>query len=248
MEGVKEHYERLLARHYSWMFGGSFEEKVSEQRTILEDALHCAGIRSLSGLALDLGCGPGYQSMALAQLGFSPVIAIDTSATLLDELRSHAQRLSIQTVEDDVLHLDRYVAECSANVLVCMGDTITHLENREDVMNLLRAASKALANGGAFVITYRDLSHELRGVDRFIPVHSDDGRVMTCFLEFDQPESAMVHDLVYEKEASDWKLQKSCYRKLRLPTDWLEQAMTSAGFVVHRGLAGRMTRLVGIKP
>ena len=248
MEGVKEHYARLLARHYSWMFGQSFEEKVAEQRIILEDALHCGGIRSLSGLALDLGCGPGFQSIALAQLGFSPVVAIDTSAALLDELRSHAQGLSIQAVEDDVLHLGRNVADCSVNVFVCMGDTITHLQDREAVMNLLRAALKALTAGGTFVITYRDLSFELHGIDRFVPVASDDRRVMTCFLEFDRPESVMVHDLIYEKDDSGWKLQKSCYRKLRLPVDWLEQAMTSAGFVVHRGLAGRMMRLVGTKP
>jgi hypothetical protein len=96
-------------------------------------------------------------------------------------------------------------------------------------------------------VSYRDLSVEATGVDRFIPVHGDEERVMTCFLEFDRPESVMVHDLVYRRDGARWALEKSCYRKLRLAVDWLMQAMTDAGFVVERGQAGRLIRLVGRK-
>lgn len=242
---VKDHYERLLARHYTWMFGKSFDDKVAEQISILEDAL---GEHSLfNGLAVDLGSGPGYQSIALVQLGFSAVIAIDTSAALLHELRTHASSLSIETVEDDILHLDRHIPVNSAQLIVCMGDTITHLESRAAVLDLLNSASRALVSGGKLIITWRDLSHELHGLDRFIPVYSDDQRVMTCFLEFDQRESVMVHDLVYELRDSGWRLEKSCYRKLRLPLEWLENSMSSAGFAVECGTAGRLIRLIGTK-
>jgi hypothetical protein len=57
----------------------------------------------------------------------------------------------------------------------------------------------------------------------------------------------MVHDLVYRRDGARWALEKSCYRKLRLAVDWLMQAMTDAGFVVERGQAGRLIRLVGRK-
>ena len=99
MDSVSEHYERLLARHYTWMFGKSFDEKVAEQRAILADALKSVGINDCKGSAADLGSGPGYQSVALAQLGYSPVIAIDTSATLLEELRAHAGTMPIQGIQ-----------------------------------------------------------------------------------------------------------------------------------------------------
>jgi len=39
---VSAHYTNLLARHYSWMFGLSFDEKVTEQRTLLEPLLENA--------------------------------------------------------------------------------------------------------------------------------------------------------------------------------------------------------------
>ena len=102
--------------------------------------------------------------------------------------------------------------------------------------------------GGKFVISYRDLSAEATGLDRFIPVYADEGKVMTCFLEFDRSDAVLVHDLVYSLGGHQWILEKSSYRKLRLPIDWLEDAMVRFGFIVHRGQAGRLLRLVGQKP
>jgi len=46
--------------------------------------------------------------------------------------------------------------------------------------------------------TYRDLTKELEGLDRFIPVRSDD-KIMTCFLEYESAESVAVHDLIYTR-------------------------------------------------
>jgi len=244
---VEEHYSRLLAKHYTWMFGSSFEAKVAEQRAILEDAL----TEAPPGLAVDLGSGPGFQTIALAEMGYSPVVAMDTSVELLEELQTHTKGLDVRVVHGDMLRIGDFVgAETDlglADVIVCMGDTITHLESKEDVGRLLGVVIDALAVGGRFVVSYRDLSVEATGVDRFIPVHGDEERVMTCFLEFDRPESVMVHDLVYRRDGARWALEKSCYRKLRLAVGWMLQAMTDAGFAVERGRAGRLIRLVGRK-
>src|SRR5262245_61447958 len=87
---VHDHYECLLAEHYTRMFG-DFGTKVAEQQALLEKL----GIGRLEGgQAVDLGCGSGFQSIALARLGFR-VVAIDFSARLLQELREHARGLPI---------------------------------------------------------------------------------------------------------------------------------------------------------
>ena len=85
MSTVTDHYRKLLSEHYVWMFGVPFEEKVAEQKALLERVLGALHPPVPRGPALDLGSGPGFQSIALAELGFSPVIAIDTSAELLTE-------------------------------------------------------------------------------------------------------------------------------------------------------------------
>jgi trans-aconitate methyltransferase len=124
MSTVSEHYDLLLSQHYTWMFGASFEERVKDQKSFLSrmlDSLHSPLHR---GLGVDLGCGPGFQTIALAELGFSPVIAIDTSAELLDELQSHVGSLPVRTEKAGLRDLPGIVQTEQATVIVCMGDWV----------------------------------------------------------------------------------------------------------------------------
>src|SRR5262249_19513640 len=98
MTTVREHYETLLTEHYSRMFG-DFESKVIEQRALLERPGVTAP--SSSGLAVDLGCGSGFQSIALGRLGFR-VRAIDFSQRLLRELTDRARGLPVQATAGDI--------------------------------------------------------------------------------------------------------------------------------------------------
>ena len=55
----------MLARHYSWMFG-DYGQQVAAQQKLFDDLK----LRPRSGKrALDLGCGSGFQSSALARMG-----------------------------------------------------------------------------------------------------------------------------------------------------------------------------------
>jgi SAM-dependent methyltransferase len=227
MSNVTRHYENLLAEHYSWMFGVTPQVKAAEQLELL------TRVRMTPGdLAVDLGAGSGFQSLALADLGFEHVLAIDTSAGLLRELRSNCAHRPVTAIEDDMLHILRHAAPGSADAVVCMGDTLTHLSQRELVPRLFSEVSGALRRGGRFVLTYRDLSSELQGVDRFIPVRSTADKIMTCFLEY-HPGIVVVHDLVHTRENGSWKLAKSCYPKLRLAVDDVRQELVRAGFEVY---------------
>jgi SAM-dependent methyltransferase len=249
MATVNEHYQRLLSKHYTWMFGGCFDEKVKEQRSFLSPAIGSLKNRPGAAVAVDLGCGPGFQTIALAQLGFSPVIAIDTSAELLAELGSHTNGFSIQIQHGDMRSLSSIVPPGQASVIVCMGDTLTHLPNKSDVSALFQAVFDGLHPGGVFAITYRDLTMELHGTERFIPVRSDDNTIMTCFLEFENAESVVVHDLVHTRQGAGWSLSKSSYRKLRLGIDWIYQELRRAGFAsLNQAPAGRLQGVVAIKP
>ena len=84
MADVGDHYQRLLADCYSWMFG-DFDARVERERAFLDQH----GVRApkagalAAGVVVDLGAGSGHQSVALARLGWR-VRAIDTSARLLE--------------------------------------------------------------------------------------------------------------------------------------------------------------------
>jgi SAM-dependent methyltransferase len=249
MSTVNEHYERLLSQHYTWMFGVSFEDRVTEQKSFLLRTLAPLTYTPQAATAVDLGCGPGFQTIALAQLGFSSVIAVNTSAELLDELRSHVGDLPVRIGKADLRDLPAIVQTGQATVIVCMGDTLTHLPDKSDVSTLFREAFDRLRPGGMFVITYRDLTKELHGTDRFIPVRGDENKIMTCFLEFENQDPVMVHDLVYMRQDMSWSLNKSSYRKLRLGIEWVREELSRAGFdILSEDLSGRLIGLAAVKP
>jgi hypothetical protein len=43
----------------------------------------------------------------------------------------------------------------------------------------------------------------------------------------------LVHDLCHLRDASGWRLEKSCYRKLRLSQTWVAEQLAQAGLRVE---------------
>ena len=242
MTQVTEHYENHLAPIYLWMAGGIDAAIARGQAEV--DAF-CTGL-SKGQLAVDLGAGFGMHSIPLAQLGYS-VLAIDSSPILLEAMRSHIGTLPIRTVKDDLLLFRRH-PESQVDLIVCMGDTLTHLPDRRLVEGLFNDVVESLNKGGSFIVTFRDYTTPLNGPSRFIPVRSDADRILTCFLEYGD-DAVTVHDILHERHGSTWQQRISAYQKLRLSTDWVIHALEEIGFEVRKeqGLAG-MARVIAKRP
>lgn len=223
MPSVEEHYNRLLADVYSWMYGGWDSALARYTEFFASRGIAPHGSRR----AIDLGCGCGFQAIPLARRGFA-VTAIDLDRKLLAELEAHLEGEDIEIVCGDLLDFRRR-APGSAELVVCMVDTLLHLKSQDEVKRLAADVFAALEPGGAFVATFRDFSVETKELDRFIPVRNDADTIFTCFLEF-EPESVKVHDLVHRRVDGRWDFAKSYYRKLRLPTAWVVTTLRAAGF------------------
>ena len=208
----------MLGPVYSWILGDF--EAAYEKNVALFERL---GIAAASGdSAVDLGSGPGCQSIPLAERGFD-VLAIDFCDDLLVELRGRAGELPVRTVCDDILqftaHIDRPV-----NLIVCMGDTLCHLPDNNAVALLMRSVAESLTPGGQFITSFRDyVSAEPVGTERFIPVRSSDEQIFTCFVDF-RDDVVNINDILYRKVDGEWRLEVSEYNKIKVdPRDLLEQ-------------------------
>jgi SAM-dependent methyltransferase len=193
-------------------------------------------------LVVDLGAGFGMHAIPLAR-GGARVLAVDTSAHLLAELKRLAGELPVTPVQDDLLSFRTHLREKAAAVL-CMGDTLTHLPEHTNVDLLVQEVAEALRPAGHFVISFRDYSEALLDEQRFIPVRADERRILTCFLEFED-DAVVVHDILHERGGDAWETRVSSYRKLRLSPDRVIDSLESFGFDARReaGLRG-MVRIV----
>ena len=241
MATAQTHYQTHLGPVYSWMLGdldAAFARSAAEIDELPLPAPH--------GVAVDLGAGLGLHALPLAQRGFE-VVAIDNSSVLLDELRARRGSLAIAIHHADLLEFGRFLAN-PAQLILCMGDTLTHLPALSCVESLLTAVAAALPRGGVFAATFRDYaSAELKGEQRFILVRADDARILTCFLEY-QDQQVMVHDLLQEKADGRWRQAVSSYPKLRLTPAWVTSKLSELGFSTNRDVTpSGMVRIVATK-
>jgi SAM-dependent methyltransferase len=238
---VKEHYERYLGNFYSWMAGDFIEKQQDQENFFINNNIK----PSFSGISVDLGCGHGLQAISLANLGFS-VHAVDFNQQLLAELK---KRIGTRTIVYTEAHLLEYLyaIRLKPELVVCMGDTLTHLSGPDQVEELISLSAQKLEKGGKLIISYRELASELTNEKRFVPVRSDEHRIHMCYLEY-LPGYVKVFDVLYELENGEWKQHVSWYPKLRIPVSLMLSLFEKHNLtLITQEVIGGMTYLIAAK-
>lgn len=239
---VKEHYASHLANIYSWM-AGDFGTKQDEFRNFLLDHKITP---SSTGRAIDLGAAHGLQSVPLAKLGFN-VMAVDFNQRLLEELKVNVTGLPIEIRNDDIRRV-KQLAVLEPELILCWGDTLTHLDGKDEIGELIIDMAAALVPGGKMLLSFRDYSTELTGDNRFIPVKSDETRILTCVLDYEW-ERVRVTDLLQERGESGWRQKVSSYYKIRISPNEVVKWVEGAGMrVSFNQVINGLTTILAQKP
>ncbi|EGD81790.1 SAM binding domain-containing protein [Salpingoeca rosetta] len=236
---MEEHYATVLAPFYTWsLIGDDFGAAVDTEVQRFKDL--CPAIPDLAGAdALDLGCGSGLHSLALAKLGMR-VRGVDLCQQLLDEMAQHASDLglSVTAARGDIMNPAIWTegsdGATQPAVITCMGDTLSHLGSIQEVEAFLASAYPQLRQDGMLLLSYRDQEVELVGPARVIPVRSSPTRIHTCFLEF-EPEHIHVNDIFHQFDADSqaWTQHVGGFTKLRITTSLVITALEAAGFEIQ---------------
>jgi len=182
-----------------------------------------------SKVALDCGAGNGIQSVSMAKLGFE-VQAIDFNQQLLDELNERKGVLPIEVIADDIVHIKKY-GRLHPELIVCCGDTISHLDSQAVIKTFLDDCYSILEPEGKLLLSFRDYSTPLTDTSRFLPVKSTADRILTCFLEYEDGK-VRVTDILYEKREEGWQQSASSYFKVRVSKAFIEDSVVKSGFKI----------------
>lgn len=222
---VKEHYDNHLGNFYSWYAGDFNTNKDSFRKFSIDNDLQPYA----SKIAIDLGAGNGIQTLALAEQGFL-VKAIDFNDRLISELKSRIGNLPVEVYNDDIRFVRKYSIP-QPELIICCGDTLTHLGSVTEIRELIKDIFDILVKNGKVVLTFRDYSYELADTNRFIPVKSDSQRILTCFVEY-FPNKIRVTDLLHEYENNRWVQKVSSYYKTRIGMDEALSILRNLGFSI----------------
>lgn len=142
--------ERAIASRYDAFVAGT-------PLCVLDQALLLDHFRPVAergrATVLDLGCGTGRHSLALADLGLD-VVAIDLSHTMLEELAAKcltAATTSITPLHANLVELNG-LRDASADHAICLFSTLGMVQGRENRRQFLRHASRILRPGGTLLL------------------------------------------------------------------------------------------------
>ncbi len=227
MSDARAHYARLLAEVYEWSVscrGSPFERA----RAWLEGEGLLDATRYL-----DLGAGFGAHARPLIEAG-KTVTAVDFDAHLLDRLRANVPPSARLAVWDGDLVERVRAARERWDVILCAGDTLTHLPSEDAVRELLRECAAHLDAGGRLALAYRDSTRlAATGVDRFVEVARDATRAMHCLLEPIDAGRLRVTDIVTDVHPDGPRVRISEYVKLRLAPDAVAAWANDAGLTLE---------------
>jgi SAM-dependent methyltransferase len=223
---VRDHYDHFLGPVYSWILGDF--DSARRRNVALFNDLELAPRQG--AIAVDLGAGPGCQSLPLAGIGYH-VLAIDFCADLVGELKGRAGQLPVRAVCDDLSAFRSHMSE-PADLIVCMGDTLVHLPDEATVDRLLDDVCESLNPGGKFIYSIRDYFSEVpEGAERFIPIRSSETQIFTCFLDY-REDFVHIHDILHQKDGDQWRMTISDYRKLRLDSARVDDRLRAGGLAL----------------
>lgn len=232
MNKVYDHYKNHLGDFYSWMSGGFLQNKL-----LFKEYFDSQNIENKYKKAIDLGAGNGAQASILIEYGYKTT-AIDFNDQLLDELKENINSDNLNIINDDLLNFDAYY-EDKVDLILCMGDTITHLTDLIQIKTLFEKVYHALEHNGSFILSFRDYENELQYENRFILVKQDVNKIHNCFLEY-YDTHVRVYDILNYFIDNEWKQKISYYDKVRLSVNQVKNLLINTGFKIDTEKINRM--------
>jgi SAM-dependent methyltransferase len=185
---------------------------------------------------LDLACGTGRHSVALALEGVD-VVGIDNSEVMVSRAKENARSngVSPQFILGEMINFSKAV-EGKFDLVICLGNSLALLDDLETVGTLLAVVYDSLNDGGSFIAQVLNFEEIHRTGFRFFPqkggkMASGDDVVFSRFYDHtDPPNSSTLVMSAQTNIEGEWTSLVSTQKVLNLNSNILKRYLAQVGF------------------
>ena len=150
-----------------------------------------------NGLAADIGCGIGLDSIALAKNGHT-VSAFDVSPQMIERARINSEKHNVQIdfKVNSITSIPK-IYKAKFNYAVCVGNTIAHLKERQ-LQSTFNKIYSLLMPGGTVLLHILNYNKIVRLNNRINNIAAKDNKIIIRFYDFFD-EFIRFNILVFDK-------------------------------------------------
>jgi glycine/sarcosine N-methyltransferase len=193
-----EQFYDSLAGEYDEMTG--FEDRLSKEKPLFQSLVQKYHITA----ALDAGCGTGFQSILLAQLGVQ-VTATDISEHMLQRTKENAERkgVLIETVHSSFRDIKKNVKK-TYDAIFCLGNSLPHILEEKELFYSLKGFYEMMDSDGRLFIHVLNYHRILKNQVRIQNIKERDGKIFIRFYDY-TGETLLFNVLTIQRQEGTMK-------------------------------------------
>lgn len=168
-----------ISKNYDEMF--DFEKDLSAAEDVIAKLKEQFEFKS----ALDIGCGTGSFTLALARSG-TKAAGMDLSSSMIEAAKKNslAYGLNIDFVNSGMNEMLSNVSG-KFDLIMCMGNTLPHLLDKKDLSSMIAACKQLLNPGGQLVLNLLNYDKILAAKERVIGITRSENHEFIRFYDFE---------------------------------------------------------------
>lgn len=212
-----------LAADYDAMT--DFSARFAREEPVVRDLIERLGVRT----AVDAGTGTGFLALLLSRLGVD-VTAVDVSPLMLERVNAHAAAagVSIRTLRAELQDLSPPLVT-PVDAVLCLGNTLAHLEGAVRLTAALRAFRSVLRPHGSVVLHLLNYEAILQTGERIQHVREAGNTIFVRFYDYG-PDRLIFNILRLERHDRGVRHSLSSVPLTPFTREDLDRALRETGF------------------
>jgi 2-polyprenyl-3-methyl-5-hydroxy-6-metoxy-1,4-benzoquinol methylase len=223
MDGGPVQFYDSLANEYDELTG--FAERFDKERSTFQMLVQKYDMK----IVLDAGCGTGFHSILLAQLGLH-VTATDISEQMLRQAKRNAEHMSVQvdTIQTSFQGMNESVHN-KFDAVFCLGNTLPHVLTEEELIQSFKSFCELLNSGGRVFLQLLNYDRILNFRERILNVKEVNDKIFVRFYDYER-ESIVFNILTIQKSGGQMEHSLNSVRLFPWRSSDIVRSLKDAGF------------------